>query len=214
MSGQGADSPSALTFESKPYKENYAAQTDSTKKSDVGEESLGHHTDFGRDSSVDDLRVRPKFRDIRKLEVATDDKETESAGCKDVSGGDFNPVSGVDQGDLGTVVSPPVVPVVEPLQPVAKKAKKQDLQPVAKAKKKVKLQPVAKVRKSRSSKDLPDSVKIEGYSWRPDGFTGWELWRRTPSVSKNNKPSSKHKWVAYYSASAMERLINESSKRK
>lgn len=87
------------------------------------------------------------------------------------------------------------------------------VQPVAKAKLQVKMQPVAKGRKPKNA-DRLRPPHVPGHAWRPDGLSGWDLWRRTPTVSENGKPSSKHKYIAYYSRADVQRKIDEVAKAK
>lgn len=86
------------------------------------------------------------------------------------------------------------------------------LQLVAKAKKKRNLQPVAEKPQTKKTKRLrPKSMK--GHLWKPDGLTGWSLYRRQPSKSKNGKDSSKQKYIGYYSQDAVERQNNVTKKK-
>lgn len=148
---------------------------------------------------------------------------TDDEIAKSVRDWNPNPRFVADAGRVDSVadsvrVEPDSVVAQEPVQRVAHVEKMPDVQPVAPKQKTVKkqtdVQRVAPKGKARRISKLPESVQMEGFSWRPDGFTGWNLWKRTPALSANGKRSSKHKWVAHYKKAAMERLINETKKRK
>ena len=85
------------------------------------------------------------------------------------------------------------------------------LQPVASAKKSRNLQPVAGKAQTKQGKRLrPKSMT--GHLWKPDGLSGWSLYRRQPAKSKNGKNSSKQKYVGYYSQETVERLYGKRKK--
>lgn len=107
---------------------------------------------------------------------------------------------------------PPVANVVAqaPVPPVAHPVAQASVPPVLKL-----VPPVAqKVKKAsgatggtrqttpKSANDL-EPPGLPGCEWRISG-SGWELWRRVPSVSENGKRSSKRTYMAYYSRKAVE----------
>jgi len=99
------------------------------------------------------------------------------------------------------------------LQPAEKSDLQVELQPVAKKKKQAICNGLQRGRKPKDANRL-HPPQMKGHSWRPDGHSGWDLWRRIPTVSANGKPSSKHTYIAYYSRTAVQRLQDERAKGK
>lgn len=52
---------------------------------------------------------------------------------------------------------------------------------------------------------------MEGFEWRPAG-SGFNLWRRVPSVSANGKRSSKRTYIKYYSRQAVKKLYEKENR--
>lgn len=170
----------------------------------------------------------------------------ESREVSDSSAGDNWPVRGGSVGallsnlegmQLNETQNSPIVPVVPPgVRPVASPdgsvgtpvamadgvresgGELESLQRVAKDKKKGgNCNGLQRGRKPKAIRGLTPP-QMEGYSWRPEGHSGWDLWRRVPTISANGKPSSKHTYVAYYSFEKVAKLRlqknNEQAKRK
>lgn len=81
----------------------------------------------------------------------------------------------------------------------------------------------AKIRASGSTKKVPQRAVhpvprnakppgFTGYKWKPSGLTGWELYTRKPSISKNGKRSSTGDYLGYYSQEAV-RILYEATKK-
>lgn len=81
----------------------------------------------------------------------------------------------------------------------------------------------AKIRASGSTKKVPQRAVhpvprnakppgFTGYKWKPSGLTGWELYTRKPSISKNGKRSSTGDYLGYYSQEAV-RILYEATEK-
>lgn len=81
----------------------------------------------------------------------------------------------------------------------------------------------AKIRASGSTKKVPQRAVhpvprnakppgFTGYKWKPSGLTGWELYTRRPSISKNGKRSSTGDYLGYYSQEAV-RILYEATEK-
>lgn len=63
-----------------------------------------------------------------------------------------------------------------------------------------------------STRELHPVPQFKGYKWKPSGLTGWELYTRKPSISRNGKRSSKGKYLGYYSKEAVRVLYEATQK--
>ncbi len=67
-------------------------------------------------------------------------------------------------------------------------------------------------KKAGSTRELHPVPQFKGYKWKPSGLTGWELYTRKPSISRNGKRSSKGKYLGYYSKEAVRVLYEATQK--
>jgi len=67
-------------------------------------------------------------------------------------------------------------------------------------------------KKGGSTRELHPVPQFKGYKWKPSGLTGWELYTRKPSISRNGKRSSKGKYLGYYSQEAVRILYAATQK--
>jgi hypothetical protein len=67
-------------------------------------------------------------------------------------------------------------------------------------------------KKTSSTRELHPVPQFKGYKWKPSGLTGWELYTRKPSISRNGKRSSKGKYLGYYSKEAVRVLYEATQK--
>ena len=67
-------------------------------------------------------------------------------------------------------------------------------------------------KKAGSTRELHPVPQFKGYKWKPSGLTGWELYTRKPSISRNGKRSSKGKYLGYYSQEAV-RILYEATEK-